>query len=117
MKTVKNIFVVNLVDFQTQVLEASHEKAVLVDLWADWCAPCRVIAPILEKIAEEFHDTLGIAKIEVDEGENMKIAGQYQVRGFPTLILFIDGKEIDRFSGTKPFHFIQTFIEERISSL
>jgi len=112
MKVTRNLFVVDLGNFQTHVITASHEKAILVDLWAEWCAPCRVIAPVLEKIAAEFQDTLGIAKVEVDEGENMKIAGQYQVRGFPTLILFIDGQEVDRFSGAKPFHFIQAFIEQ-----
>ena len=114
MKVTKNLFVVDLDNFQTRVIAASHEKAILVDLWAEWCAPCRVIAPVLEKIAAEFQDTLDIAKLEVDEGENMKIAGQYQVRGFPTLILFINGQEVDRFSGAKPFHFIQTFIEQHI---
>ena len=106
------IFNVDLHTFQKLVIDASHNKPILVDLWAEWCSPCRVIAPLLEKISDEFEDELGIAKIEVDEDENMKIAGQYQVRGFPTLILFQNGEERARFSGAKPLHFIREFIEE-----
>ncbi|VAW64778.1 Thioredoxin [hydrothermal vent metagenome] len=113
MKThqLENIFIVNLDDFQSKVLDASQRNPVLVDLWAEWCSPCRVIAPILEKIAAEFND-LSIAKVEVDEDENMKLAGRYQVRGFPTLILFVNGEEVGRFSGAKPLSFIRDFIEQ-----
>jgi len=107
-----NIFISNLDNFQSLVIEASHNKPILVDLWAEWCSPCRVIAPLLEKLATEFHDSLGIAKVEVDEDENMKIAGHYQVRGFPTLILFVDGEETGRFSGAKPLNFMRDFIEQ-----
>jgi len=107
-----SLFTADLHSFHKLVIEASHDKPILVDLWAEWCSPCRVIAPILEKIADEFEGELGIAKIEVDEGENMKIAGKYQVRGFPTLILFQHGEEQARFSGAKPLHFIREFIEE-----
>ena len=112
MKPLHNIININCEDFHKLVLDASHSKPVLVDLWAEWCSPCRVIAPMLEKVADEFADTLTIAKIEVDEGENMKIAGKYQVRGFPTLILFQNGEETGRFSGAKPLHFIREFIED-----
>lgn len=105
------IFTADLHSFDKLIIEASHDKPILVDLWAEWCAPCRVIAPLLEKIAHEFAGKIGIAKIEVDEDENMKIAGRYQVRGFPTLILFQHGEEQARFSGAKPLHFIREFIE------
>lgn len=107
-----SIFVVDLHDFDEKVLNASHTKPVLIDLWADWCSPCRVIAPMLEKIIIEFEGQLSIAKIEVDDGDNMKIAGHYQVRGFPTLILFQNGEEKGRFSGAKPLTFIRQFIEQ-----
>jgi len=106
------IFIVDLNSFDKLVIEASNNKPILVDLWAEWCAPCRVIAPILEDIADEFAGEIGVAKIEVDEDENMKIAGRYQVRGFPTLILFQHGKEQARFSGAKPLHFIKEFVEQ-----
>jgi len=112
MHTPNNIFIVNLDDFQSLVIDASHNKPILVDLWAEWCSPCRVIAPLLEKIAHEFENQLGIAKVEVDEDENMKLAGHYKVRGFPTLILFVNGEEAGRFSGAKPLHFIREFIEQ-----
>ncbi len=106
------IFITDLDNFHESVIEASHHKPILVDLWAEWCSPCRVIAPILQKIAIEFEDRLGIAKVEVDEDENMKLAGRYQVRGFPTLILFHKGEEAGRFSGAKPMHFIREFIQQ-----
>lgn len=67
---------------------------------------------MLEKIIIEFEGQLSIAKIEVDDGDNMKIAGHYQVRGFPTLILFQNGEEKGRFSGAKPLTFIRQFIEQ-----
>ena len=107
-----SIFATSYENFQAEVIDASHQNPVLLDLWADWCSPCRVIAPVLEKIAAEFSGELLIAKIEVDEDENMKIAGKYQVRGFPTLILFQNGEERGRFSGAKPLHFIREFIEQ-----
>ncbi len=112
MKHNKPIFSVDLHEFETLVIEASHNKPILVDLWAEWCSPCRVIAPLLERVVDEFEDALAIAKVEVDEGENMKLAGKYQVRGFPTLILFQHGQEQARFSGARPLHFIREFIEE-----
>lgn len=107
-----NIFATDLDNFHTQVIEASHQQPVLIDLWADWCSPCVMIAPVLEKLASEFKDEIKIAKIEVDDGENMKIAGKYQVRGFPTLILFQHGEEQGRFSGAKPLSFLREFIEQ-----
>ena len=107
-----SIFHIDLHDFDKCVIEASHQKPILVDLWAEWCSPCLMIAPILEKVSAEFGDQIGIAKVEVDEGENMKLAGHYKVRGFPTIILFQHGEEKGRFSGAKPLQFIRTFIEE-----
>jgi len=111
------IFVADLHNFDQLVIDASHHRPVLVDLWADWCSPCLVIAPILQKVSEEFGDRLGIAKLEVDEGDNMKIAGHYKVRGFPTLILFDKGEEVGRFSGAKPLQFIRSFIEQHTDIL
>jgi putative thioredoxin len=113
----EQIFVVNLDDFEEKVIQASQHKPILVDLWAEWCSPCRVIAPILEQLADEMEDEIGIAKIEVDEEDNMKIAGRYQVKGFPTLILFQHGEELARFSGAKPLGFIRDFIEQHAELL
>ena len=112
MKNNSDIFEVSLTDFESRVLEASHQRPILLDLWADWCSPCIVIAPILTKVVAEYEGQVGLAKIEVDEDENMKIAGKYRVRGFPTIILFQNGEEKGRFSGAHPASYIEKFIEE-----
>ena len=109
------IFDVNLDQFDELVTQASKEKPVLVDLWADWCSPCLVIAPVLKKLIAEYDGKIKLAKVEVDEGENMKLAGHYKVRGFPTVLLIIDGEEVARFSGAKPQSFLRNFIDENVS--
>ena len=111
---VKDIFDVSLHDFDEYVLEASKHRPILVDFWADWCSPCIVIAPILTQVIEEFAGKVALAKLEVDEGDNMKIAGRYQTRGFPTVILIRDGEEMERFTGAKPRHFIREFVERHL---
>ncbi len=73
--------------FDSEVLQAN--KPVLVDFWAEWCGPCKMIAPILEEVSAQFEDRLTIAKIDVDG--NPKIPPQYGIRSIPTLILFKDG--------------------------
>ncbi len=106
------IFDVDLEQFDEKVIKASDEKPVLVDLWADWCSPCLVIAPILKKLIAEYDGEIKLAKVEVDEGENMKLAGHYKVRGFPTVLLIIKGEEVARFSGAKPLSFLRNFVNE-----
>ena len=117
-QTDEQIFSANVHDFEEKVIKASHRKPVLVDLWAEWCSPCLVLAPILQKLIAEYEDELLLVKVEVDEGdgENMKLAGHYKVRGFPTVILFVDGEEKARFSGAKPLSFIQQFMDENINN-
>ena len=106
------IFDTSLETFEQDVLRASHNQAVLVDFWAEWCPPCVVVAPLLEQVINERAGEVILAKLEVDEGENMKLAGRYQVRGFPTIILFQNGEEKGRFSGAKPVSHIEQFIDE-----
>ena len=106
------IFDVNYESFDICVIQASHERPILVDLWADWCSPCLVLAPVLIRVVEEFGGRLHLAKVEVDEGENMKLAGHYRVRGFPTVILFEQGIERARFSGARHVHAVCEFIEQ-----
>ena len=105
------IFDIHLEDFEEKVLQASHSKPVLVDFWADWCSPCLFIDPILKEVVNNYRGQVRLAKLEVDEGKNMKLAGRYQVRGFPTIILFKDGHVVDRFSSARPKQFIREFIE------
>ena len=115
LETKELIFAVDLEDYDEKVIQASYECPILVDLWADWCSPCLVVAPILKQLIEEYDGDLSLAKVEVDEGENMKLAGRYQVRGFPTVILIEKGEELDRFSGAKPLSFIREFVENKLS--
>jgi thioredoxin 1 len=84
-------------NFQAEVLE--HEKAVLVDFWAPWCGPCRVIAPSLEEIAAERED-VRIVKLNVDD--NQVTAARYDVMSIPTLILFKDGEPAHKIIGALP---------------
>ncbi len=106
----------SLASFPSEVIDASYNKLVLVDFWADWCSPCLVIAPILDKVLKEYENEVIYTKLEVDEGENMKLAGRYKVRGFPTIMLFRDGEEIDRFSGAKPAQFIEHFLDAQLDN-
>ena len=108
------VFDTSLEDFEKDVIQASHNHPVLVDLWAEWCPPCVVIAPVLKQVVENYDEEISLAKIEVDEEENMKIAGRYQVRGFPTILLIQNGEEKARFSGAKPASFIEDFIDQNI---
>ena len=84
-------------NFQAEVLE--NDSPVLVDFWAPWCGPCRMVAPALEQIASE-RDDLRIVKLNTDE--NQQTAIQYQVLAIPTMILFKNGKEADRIVGFMP---------------
>jgi thioredoxin len=111
----KLIFDVDYEQYDELVIKASNDKPVLVDLWAEWCSPCLVIAPVLKKLINEYEGELRLAKVEVDEGENMKLAGHYKVRGFPTVLLISNGKEVARFSGAKPLSFLREFIDSHIA--
>lgn len=73
---------------------------VLVDFWAPWCAPCKIIAPTLNEIAEEYSSKITIAKVNVEKNE--VLARKYNIRNIPTLVLFDKGKELKRISGVKP---------------
>ena len=78
--------------------EVVHSKMpVLVDFWAPWCGPCRLVGPVLEKISSEYTTKLVFSKLNVDEAQD--IAGQHDVRGIPCMIIFKDGKEVDRIIG------------------
>ena len=85
-------------NFQKEVLQSN--QPVLVDFWADWCPPCRVIGPIVEELAADFKGAAKVAKLDVDA--NPKVAAQYDVRSIPTLLFFQDGQVVDRLTGVIP---------------
>ncbi len=84
--------------FQSEVMEAS--EPTLVDFWAEWCGPCRMVAPVVEEIAAEYGDKMQVAKMDVDN--NRETPAAYGIQGIPTLILFKDGEEAARIVGFRP---------------
>jgi thioredoxin 1 len=84
--------------FEAEVLQSS--KPVIVDYWAEWCGPCRMIAPVLEEIASEYAEKIDVVKLNVDE--NPAIAQRYQILAIPTLNVFKDGEVVKQIKGAKP---------------
>lgn len=82
----------------------TKEGVVLIDFWASWCMPCKVMGPILNEIADEIGDTAKIAKVNVEE--HQQLSAKFGVRNIPTLVLMKNGKEINRFVGVKPKAFL-----------
>jgi thioredoxin 1 len=97
-------------DFQAEVLESEHP--VLVDFWAPWCGPCRVVAPVLEEIADE-RDNLRIVKLNIDE--NQQTAMNYQILAIPTMVLFRDGQEAKRIQGAMPKRRLEAELEPALA--
>ncbi len=110
-------FAVDRPDFEERVLLASRERPILVDFWADWCSPCHALAPHLARVVDGYGGALHLAKVEVDEGDNMKLAGHYRLRGFPTVILFQDGVELGRFSGSRSSSQLWEWLREHLPGL
>ena len=92
-------------NFETEVLKS--EKPVLVDFWAEWCGPCKIVGPILEEISEEKKNMIVIAKINIDE--NQETPSKYGIRGIPTLMLFKDGNLLDTKVGSSSKSSINEF--------
>ena len=97
--------------FEQDVLQS--DKPVLVDFWAEWCAPCRMLTPTIDAIAEQFADSAGVVKVNVDD--NTSTAQRYGIKGIPTLILFSAGKEVERVVGATSKESISRMIEKHVS--
>ena len=96
--------------FEKEVLQSA--KPVLVDFWAEWCAPCRMLGPTIDAIAEQFSETAGVVKVNVDD--NTATAQRYGIKGIPTLILFNAGKEVERVVGATSKESISRMIEKHL---
>ncbi|MBC7798219.1 MAG: thioredoxin [Pyrinomonadaceae bacterium] len=97
-------------EFQNNVL--SSDKPVLVDFWAEWCGPCRMIAPAVEAVAEQYAGKAQVFKMNVDD--NMDTPSRYGIKGIPTLILFKDGQEAERLVGAVSKDAIAKLIEKYV---
>jgi putative thioredoxin len=107
------IYDVEEANYDEKVIQASRQQPILVDFWADWCAPCRSLSPALERVIDELDGLVLLAKVEVDD--NMRLAGHYRLRGFPTVILFVNGEEVGRFHGSRASHWLREWIDEHLS--
>jgi putative thioredoxin len=100
--------------FEREVLEASARVPVLVDFWAPWCAPCRALTPVLEKLEREYGGRFRLAKLNLDE--NQDIAAAFGVRSIPDVMAFRDGRPVAHFLGAQPEARVRAFIDELLPS-
>lgn len=105
---------VTLENFQQVILEGSMQQPVLVDFWADWCAPCKALMPTLHKLAEEFQGQFILAKVNIEE--QPELAQQFQVKSVPTLMLVGEGQLLDQFNGVKPESEIRAFLKQHLTN-
>ena len=113
-----NIIDVNEVDFETKVLEESSSRLVVVDFWAPWCGPCKQLTPILEKVISSSPDKIVLAKINIDE--NQQIAAQLRIQSIPAVFAFKDKQPVDAFQGviqeTEVIKFLEKSIGEKLAN-
>jgi len=106
------IFNATSADFDQSVIQNSYVKPVLVDFWADWCAPCKVLMPLLEKITAEYRGELLLAKVNCDVEQD--IVARFGIRSLPTVVLFKDGQPVDGFAEARPESEIRAMLEPHV---
>ena len=99
-------------NFQNEVLDASFDQPILVDLWATWCGPCKVLGPLLEKVVGEFNGAVRLAKIDCDKEQ--ALAASFGVRSIPTVVLIREGQLVDAFTGALPEGAIREFLARHV---
>mgnify|MGYP005634618187 FL=1 len=104
----------DIASFNKDVIEASKKTPVLVDFWADWCAPCKQLTPILESAVKSYKGEIKLVKIDTEK--NQELSQQLQIQSLPTVYAFYEGKPIDGFSGAMPENEIKEFINKVISA-
>jgi putative thioredoxin len=101
-------------DFEQRVLERSAEVPVLVDFWADWCQPCHMLAPVIERAVDAHPGKVELAKLDTDA--NQSTAARYGVRGLPTVKAFVNGEVVDEFTGAQPPAVVERFVDNLVPS-
>jgi putative thioredoxin len=101
-------------DFEQRVLRRSEQVPVLVDFWADWCQPCHMLAPVIEKAVASHDGKVELAKLDVDS--NQATAARYGVRGLPTVKAFRDGRVANEFTGAQPPQVVARFVDDLVPS-
>jgi putative thioredoxin len=101
--------------FEQLVIENSFQKPVLVDFWAEWCAPCKALMPLLAKITEEYQGELLLAKVNCDSDSEQDIVARFGVRSLPTVVLFKDGQPVDGFTGAQPESAIREMLKPHVA--